>query len=105
MADGAVMVVVEVRSISDPEHFKAYQAGAREQITRWGGRVAARGSAPVAGEHSFAPLMIQEWPSAKAFLAWQESEEYRPLREIRRACADLRMAMVPMVDVAPLPPP
>lgn len=97
MTESAVLVVVEVRSISDPERFKAYQAGAREQIACWGGRVAARGGMSVSGEEPFAPLMIQAWPSAQAFCAWQESDDYRPLREIRRSCADLRMAIVPLV--------
>jgi uncharacterized protein (DUF1330 family) len=97
MMDAGVLVVVEVRSISDPEKFKAYQAGAREQIARWGGRVVARGGSAAAGEQPFGPLMIQAWPSAQAFDAWQNSEEYRPLREIRRSCADLRMAVVPQV--------
>ena len=97
MAEPGVLVVVEVRSISDGEKFKAYQAGAREQIARWGGRVIARGGEPVPGEAPFSPLMIQAWPSARAFVDWQESEEYRPLREMRRACADLRMGILPQL--------
>jgi uncharacterized protein (DUF1330 family) len=96
MSEAGVLVVVEVRSISDPEKFKQYQAGAREQIGRRGGRVLARGSTPFEGEPSFGAIMVQQWPSAEAFAQWQESEEYRPLREIRRSCADLRIATVPL---------
>lgn len=97
MAEAGVLVVVEVRSVRNDEQFKRYQTGAREQISRWGGRVVARGGAPAPGEGVFAPLMVQAWPSEQAFIAWQDSEEYRPLRAMRRASADLRMAIVPLI--------
>lgn len=100
MADAGVLVVVEVRQVSDPDKFKAYQAGAREQIGRWGGRVVARGSTPVEGGLPFGPLLVQHWPSAQAFKAWQDSEEYRPLRALRQDCADLRIATVDLVQQA-----
>jgi uncharacterized protein (DUF1330 family) len=41
--------------------------------------------------------MVQQWPSAQAFTAWQQSEEYRPLLQIRQACAELRIATVPLL--------
>lgn len=97
MSETGVLVVVEVAAISDPEQFKAYQAGAREQIGRWGGRVVARGSQAVEGSPPLAAVMVQHWPSADAFAAWQDSDEYRPLREIRQRCAQLRIATVPLV--------
>jgi len=97
MTGAGVLVVVEVRRITDAEKFRAYQAGAREQIGRWGGRVVARGSTPMEGTPPFGAVMVQEWPSAQAFASWQDSEEYQPLREIRLACAELRIAVVERV--------
>jgi uncharacterized protein (DUF1330 family) len=97
MSDGGVLVVVEVRSIGDADRFKKYQAGAREQIASYGGAVIARGGSPVEGDPPFGTLMIQKWPSQQAFMSWQESEQYRPLRDIRRSCADLRISVVPIV--------
>ena len=97
MSDAGVLVVVEVRAVRDLEQFKRYQAGAREQIGRYGGTVIARGGSRVEGDPPFGALMIQQWPSEQAFRAWQESEEYRPLCAIRRGCADLRISTVPLL--------
>jgi uncharacterized protein (DUF1330 family) len=94
-----VLVVVEIKSVRDPEEFKAYQVGARQQIARYGGQVVARGGRSTEGD-TFGTLLVQAWPSEGAFLAWQESDEYRPLRELRRRCADMRIAVVPCVGLA-----
>lgn len=99
MADAAVLVIVEVRRVKDPERFAAYQAGARAQIERHGGRVVARGGTALEGEPPFGTLMVQQWPSAQSFTDWQQSDEYRPLRAIRLDCADLRIAVVPLIGV------
>lgn len=92
----AVLVIVEVSALHDPDQFKAYQLGTREQIGRRGGAVLARGGSSVEGSPPFQSLLIQEWPSARAFLDWQDSDEYRPLRSMRLASATLRIAIVPL---------
>lgn len=97
MSDGSVLVVVEVRSVSNADQFRTYQSGAREQIGVHGAVVIARGISPVEGDPPSGMLMIQRWPSEKAFRSWQESDEYKPLRDLRRNCADLRISVVPMV--------
>ena len=97
MSDGSVFVVVEIRSVDNADQFKAYQSGAREQIGTYGGIVIARGGSPVEGNPPFGALMIQKWPSEQAFRNWQESDEYKPLREMRRNCVDLRISIVPML--------
>lgn len=95
--DQAVLVIVEITSIHDQEGFKKYQLGAREQIGRRGGAVVARGGASLEGAPAFGSLMIQRWSSEQKFLDWQSSEEYQPLRSIRLACADTRIAVVPLL--------
>ena len=97
MQDSEVLVVVEVRSVTDPEAMKTYQNGARQQIGAYGASVIARGGSTLEGAPAFGPLMVQRWPSEQAFRSWQDSEEYRPLRAVRESCADLRIAVIPLV--------
>jgi uncharacterized protein (DUF1330 family) len=92
-----ILVVIEVREVRNPEKFEAYQLGARQQIGTRGGTVIARGGTTLEGVPPSGALMVQHWPSEASFRAWQESEEYRPLREMRGTCADLCVVIVPMV--------
>lgn len=100
MSEGEVLVIVEVRKVHDANEMKNYQEGARAQIGPFGGVVIARGVIPVEGDPAFSTLMVQKWPSAQAFLDWQASDDYRPLKERRLKCADLRIGMVPLVAAA-----
>lgn len=97
MSNNEVLVVVEIRLIHDAEAMKAYQTGARQQLAEYGASVIARGGATLEGTPAFGPLMVQRWPSEEAFRTWQGSDSYRPLRAIREACADLRIAVIPLV--------
>lgn len=96
MQSSEVLVVVEIRSVKDPEALKSYQLGARQQIAAYGASVIARGGTTLEGLPPFGPLMVQRWPSEKAFRAWQASDDYRPLRALRKSCVDLRIAVVPL---------
>ena len=97
MANGEVLVVVEVQKIHDADEMRLYQEAARAQFGRYGGSVIARGGDAVEGEPPFGGVLVQKWPSAQAFRDWQASEEYRPLMERRRACAEMRISIVPIV--------
>ncbi len=94
MAAGEVLVVAELQRVHDAEGLKLYQQGARAQIARFGGVVLGRGDSCFEGSPSFENVLVQKWPSAEAFAAWQNSEDYRPLRETRQRCADMRIAIV-----------
>jgi uncharacterized protein (DUF1330 family) len=96
MAEGEVLVVVEILEIRDAAAFDEYQQGARAQFGGFGGSVLARGGAMHEGSDAFGPLLIQRWPSEAAFRAWQESEAYQPLLEKRRQAADMRMSIIPV---------
>ena len=74
-----------------------YAVRASQLIEKHGGEVIAQGGGPVGDEPAFAPLVIQRWPSAAAFHAWLDSDDYRPLNEIRAASATIRAAVVPAV--------
>ena len=93
-AEPAILVLVEVLAVMDPEGFESYRTQARKQMTRRGGVVVARGPCtPVEGQ-SFGPLLIQKWPSEAAFINWMESDEYAPLKSLRTVSAQLRICIV-----------
>jgi uncharacterized protein (DUF1330 family) len=89
-----IYVIVEVVKVHDPEGLAEYQKGARAQIGPRGGIVVGRGSETLFGDPPFGPLLIQKWPNREVFLEWQESEDYRPLKEIRERNAVMRLSIV-----------
>lgn len=97
MTSSEVLVVAELQRIHDPEGLRVYQEGARAQIARFGGVVLGRGGSSYEGTPPFERVLVQKWPSAEAFEAWQNSDDYRPLREHRQRCADMRIAIVPYI--------
>jgi uncharacterized protein (DUF1330 family) len=96
MQEPAVLVVIEVTSVKDPEGLKTYIQRASQLIGPLGGELVARGGIPIDGEPGFAPLVIQRWPSEAAFRAWLASDSYQPLNAIRLASATMRVAIVPI---------
>lgn len=95
--EGEVLVIVEQQVVYDAEALAKYQAGAREQAARRGAQVVARGGAVHEGEPESLFYVIQRWPSAKAFRDWQDSEEYRPLKEARMKAFKVRLSIVPVI--------
>jgi uncharacterized protein (DUF1330 family) len=96
MPDAEVLVVIEVVSVKDPEGLKTYVQGASQRIGALGGELLAQGGTPIDGEPSFAPLVIQRWPSEATFRAWLASEAYQALNPIRLASAVMRAAILPI---------
>jgi uncharacterized protein (DUF1330 family) len=92
-----VLVIVEVVRIRDAQAFDEYRAQARAQGAARGVAVLARGGSTFEGDPPYADIMVQRWPSEQAFLNWQDSEEYKPLRAIRQKAADIRIAIAPIV--------
>lgn len=96
MPEVAVLVVVEVVAVKDPEGLKTYVQRASKLIGAEGGELLAQGGIAIEGEPGFGPLAIQRWPSAAAFRAWLDSDTFRTLNELRRASATMRVAIVPL---------
>jgi len=92
-----VLVIVEVVAMRDEQAFQDYRAQARVQGVARGVAVVGRGGHTIEGDPPYLEIMVQRWPSEQAFRDWQESDEYRPLRDIRRRAADLRIAVVPVI--------
>lgn len=93
----SVLIIIETIDVMDREQFSTYQQQARHQLASREGVVVARGGEVFEGDPRSGPVLIQRWPSEKAFRDWQESDEYRPLLEIRQKAAKLRLTIVPEV--------
>jgi len=82
--------VVSRLTIHDRAAFERYLAEAPQSVARFGGRYLFRGSDVSALEGSWDDerLVILEFETAEAALAWYRSAEYQRLRELRQNAAD-----------------
>lgn len=90
-------------TITDPSWVAAYVRDVTPMVERYGGRYLARTRSVEALEGERAPpqvLLLIEWPSREAALAFYESDEYRPYRESRAAGAVSQLFLAAGEDVA-----
>jgi uncharacterized protein (DUF1330 family) len=82
--------VVSRLTIRDPEAMQRYVSEAPATVRAFGGRYLVRGGAVEAldGRWEDERMVVVEFPSREAALAWFGSEEYRPLRELRMRAAE-----------------
>lgn len=92
-----VLVLVEVLEVRDPDRYREYQLAARTQLGPRGGVVVGRGAQMIEGTPAFGTVLVQRWPSAQAFLDWQASAEYAPLKALRQEVATIRIAWTPLM--------
>ena len=80
----------------DAEAFKPYAAAVPETVRRYGGRFLARGGTvtPVAGAFAPGRVVLTEYPSAEAAVAWYTSDAYAPLLKIRLAATEARLIIM-----------
>ncbi len=94
--------VVAQIDITDPSWVAEYAEHVTRQVEQAGGRYLARTPRieRLEGEAA-APqfVLLIEWPSREAALAFYESEQYRPYRERRLAGARNEMLLVAGEDV------
>ncbi|MHA6627792.1 DUF1330 domain-containing protein [Pseudonocardia sichuanensis] len=87
--------------VTDPDAYEEYKAGAQQVVAEHGGRFLARGGAATVVEGEWLPrVVVVEFPSYDAALAFYRSPEYQRLVEIREACST---ASVVIVEGAPAP--
>jgi uncharacterized protein (DUF1330 family) len=94
-------VVAEMR-VTDASWVADYVEHVTPLIERSGGRYLARTShvEKLEGERARPPvLVITEWPSREAAMAFYEGEEYRPFREGRVSGAINEIMLVPGEDI------
>ena len=82
--------------VTDPEGYKEYAAGAGATVEQYGGRYLVRGGAttPLEGDARPNRFVVVEFPDMAALRAWYDSEEYRPLRDIRQRYSDAKIFTV-----------
>ena len=89
-------VIANVTKAWDQDKLAEYRERNTDAVARHGGRFAARGGRHEILEGDYAPVrvVIIEFPDLDAARGWYESEEYAPLRELRRSASATDIYMV-----------
>jgi len=82
--------------ITDPDGYKEYVAGAGATVDQYGGRYLVRGgpTSVLEGDPSPGRFVVLEFPDMASLKAWYDSDEYRPLRDLRQRCATAKIFTV-----------
>jgi len=89
-------------NITDQSWIPSYVQNVTEMVERRGGRYLARTSniEKLEGERESPQLiLLLEWPSKDAALAFYESDEYKPYRQSRRDGASNELLLVAGEDI------
>jgi uncharacterized protein (DUF1330 family) len=82
-------VIASVTDAWDHDKLVEYRERNTDAVARHGGRFVARGGRHEIFEGDYAPVrvVIIEFPELDAARGWYESDEYAPLRELRRSAS------------------
>ena len=85
----AAYLFAEVRDLTDPEAFREYVAKIGATQDAFGGKNVVRGSnfETLEGDWSPQGFIVLEFPDREKLMAWYNSDEYRPLKELRQRLA------------------
>ena len=77
--------VIAQLKIINPESYKEYIEKVTDVIKKFGGEYLARGGEHLVfeGEDNFPRIIILKFPSYEKALEWYNSEEYKPIKDIR----------------------
>ena len=89
-------VIADVRDARDQEALVEYRRGNTESVARHGGSFVVRGGAMelLEGEWDTRRIVIVEFPDMAAARGWYESEDYAPLKALRRSASDTNIILV-----------
>jgi uncharacterized protein (DUF1330 family) len=89
-------VIAAVTEARDQEALVEYRRRNTDVVAAFGGRFVVRGGAHETLEGDWQPLrlVVIEFPTAAAAREWYESEDYAPLRELRRSASDTDIVLV-----------
>ncbi len=90
-----VFVVVEVLAVRNAKIMEDYVAAIAPQMARFGARNVGAGLKTYKGKSDAINMVISWWPSAQVYIDWQNSDEYAPWAEKRKAAADIRVHFIP----------
>ena len=71
--------------VTNPENYKNYLAKVTDIVTKFGGEYLVRGGEfhCFEGEWKYPRTVVIKFPSYEKALEWYNSEEYKPVRQIR----------------------
>ena len=77
--------VIAQLKVTNPESYKEYIEKVTDVIKKFGGEYLARGGEHQVfeGEDNFPRIIILKFPSYEKALEWYNSEEYKPIKDIR----------------------
>jgi len=89
-------VIAAVEDSWDQDKLVQYREGNTEAVAAHGGRFVARGGATAVLEGDWDPqrIVLIEFPDMDAARAWYESDDYAPLRELRRSASTTNIVAV-----------
>jgi uncharacterized protein (DUF1330 family) len=89
-------VIADVREVRDLDALLEYRRRNADAVANHGGRFLIRGgeATPVEGDWPTQRIVLIEFPDAAAARAWWESEEYAPLKSMRREASDTNIILV-----------
>jgi len=89
-------VIADVREVRDQETLVEYRRRNTDAVAHHGGRFVVRGGEAELLEGSWDSLriVVMEFPDVEAARGWWESEEYAPLKAMRREAPDTNIILV-----------
>jgi uncharacterized protein (DUF1330 family) len=95
----AAYVIADVREARDQEALVDYRRGNTDSVARHGGRFVVRGGAMelLEGEWDTRRIVVIEFPDVAAARGWYESDDYAPLKALRRSASDTNIILLDAV--------
>ncbi len=89
-------VIADVRDARDQEALVEYRRGNTDSVARHGGHFIVRGGAfeLLEGEWDTRRIVIAEFPDMATARGWYESDDYAPLKALRRSASDTSIILV-----------
>ena len=89
-------VIADVRDAWDQEALQEYRRRNSDAVADHGGRFVVRGAEPgvLEGEWDTKRIVVIEFPDLASARAWWDSDEYAPLKELRRSASDTNILIV-----------
>jgi uncharacterized protein (DUF1330 family) len=89
-------VIADVRAVRDRDALIEYRRRNTDAVANHGGRFVVRGGEAEVLEGAWDTLrmVVIEFPDAAAARAWWESDEYAPLKEMRREASDTNIVLL-----------
>ena len=91
----AAYVIVDIE-VTNPEAYEKYREQAPPLVAKYGGKYLTRGGEMEMLEGDWTPkrLVVLEFPSFQRAKEFYESDEYRPVKEIRLNSTNSKMVLV-----------